>query len=128
MPNEARKNAEFSIFPSFGIAAMLSIVNYLILCFVLLQVFDALVVLITFLLDLIFFVSGLEDMHPGVRALTFLIILRLWRFYGIYHGKCIEFISKNTLCVYHMSTEVAFIIIGVMVIASKSGKIRCILG
>ncbi|XP_072037746.1 uncharacterized protein [Amphiura filiformis] len=49
------------------------------------EVFDSLVVFITFLLDLIFFVSGLEDVHPELRALTFLIILRLWRFYGIYH-------------------------------------------
>ena len=124
MRPHARKNAKFSIFPSFWIYGQI-IVNCFILSFVLLQVFDALVVLITFLLDLIFFVSGLEDMHPGVRALTFLIILRLWRFYGIYHGKCIEFISKNILCVSYVHSSCFY---GLMLTVSRNDKIRCKLG
>ncbi|XP_038077656.1 uncharacterized protein LOC119745404 isoform X2 [Patiria miniata] len=55
-----------------------------------LEIFDACVVLLTFIPDLVFFVIQLQDnyiWYPFTRAFSFIVALRMWRCWGILRGE-----------------------------------------
>ncbi|XP_072166807.1 uncharacterized protein [Diadema setosum] len=49
-----------------------------------LELFDVVVVTVTFVIDLALLASGVEDNKSWCKATTYIISLRLWRVYGIY--------------------------------------------
>ncbi|XP_033634359.1 uncharacterized protein LOC117295744 [Asterias rubens] len=65
------------------------------------EIFDACVVLLTFVLDLVFYVSNVQTTNPFTRAFSLLIILRLWRSGGILRREK-KRIREETACELQM--------------------------
>ncbi|XP_022099646.1 uncharacterized protein LOC110984124 isoform X2 [Acanthaster planci] len=65
------------------------------------EIFDVVVVVVTFVADLVFFVIHLQDegtnTFPFARAFSFLVALRLWRCWGILRGEK-KRVREETAC------------------------------